>query len=42
MANNATELVRGKIGIDGNTQVMKPKFGFPASCADVDMRRFAS
>jgi hypothetical protein len=41
VTNDITKLVRGKSGVCGKREVMKPKFGFFVACADVNMRRLA-
>jgi hypothetical protein len=42
VANNIAEFVRGKANIGGNSEIVKPKFGFSIARSDMNMGRLAA
>jgi hypothetical protein len=42
VSNNITKFVRGISGIDGDSKIMKPKFGFLVGCSDVNVCGFVA
>src|SRR5438876_764515 len=42
VTDNITKFVRGKSGVDGDREIMKPEFSFSAAGTNVNVRRFIS
>jgi hypothetical protein len=40
--DNIAKFMRGKPGIDCKSQIVKPKFGFPAARANMDVSRLVA
>jgi hypothetical protein len=42
VTDNIADFMRGKPGIHGDSEVMKPEFGFFIAAADVNVRRLVA